>query len=104
MGTAMKWPPFLSTFVLNKICELIASRVRTEKGFKEVHLNIVAKLVFELCAQEVTSTQIYNHLRKWRGRWIKVWKLKDHRRSSTQHAAPGNWPGLDQSTRRANRG
>ena len=52
----MKWPPFLSTFVLNKMCELIASGVRTEKGFKEVHLNTVAKLVFEFCAQEVTST------------------------------------------------
>ena len=45
METTMKWPPFLSTFVLNKMCELITSGVRTAKGFKEVHLNIVAKLV-----------------------------------------------------------
>ncbi|CAM0910853.1 unnamed protein product [Alopecurus aequalis] len=36
-GTTMKWPPFLSTFVLKKMCDLIASWVRTEKGFKEDH-------------------------------------------------------------------
>src|SRR5215216_6049337 len=39
----MKWQPFMSTFVLNKMCELISSGVRTDKGFKEVHLNTVAK-------------------------------------------------------------
>ena len=77
VGTTMKWPAFLSTFMLNKMCELIGSGVRTDKGFKEVHLNTVAKLVFEFSGQEVTSTQIYNHLRKWRVRWIKVSKLKD---------------------------
>ena len=42
-----------------------------------MHLNTVAKLVFEFSGQLVTSTQIYNHLRKWRVRWIKVSKLKD---------------------------
>ena len=68
MGTTMKWSLFLSTFMLNKMCELIASGVRTDKGFKEVHLNTVAKLVFYFCGHEVTSTQIYNHLRKWRSR------------------------------------
>lgn len=69
----MKWQPFLSIFVLKKMCEIIASGVRgTDKGFKEVHLNVVAKQVFKFCGQEVTSTQIsvYNHLRKWRVRWI----------------------------------
>ena len=39
----MKWQPFMSTFVLNKMCELSSSGVRTDKGFKEVHLNTVAK-------------------------------------------------------------
>ena len=58
------------------MCELIGSGVRTDKGFKEVHLNTITKLVFEFSG-EITSTQIYNHLRKWRVRWIKVSKLKD---------------------------
>ena len=48
MGTTIKWPPFLSTFVLDKMCGFIPSGVRTDKGFKEVHLNTVAKLVFVL--------------------------------------------------------
>ena len=73
----MKWQPFMSTFMLNKMCELISSGVRTDKGFKEVHLNTVAKQVFEFCGQEVSATQVYNHLRKWRGRWIQVSKLRD---------------------------
>ena len=73
----MKWQPFMSTFVLNKMCELISSGVRTDKGFKEVHLNTVAKRVFEFYGQEVSATQVYNHLRKWRGRWIQVSKLRD---------------------------
>ncbi|VAH73014.1 unnamed protein product [Triticum turgidum subsp. durum] len=73
----MKWQLFMSTFVLNKMCELISSAVRTDKGFKEVHLNTVAKQVFEFHGQEVSATQVYNHLRKWRIRWIQVSKLRD---------------------------
>uniref|UniRef100_R7W4K5 DUF6598 domain-containing protein n=1 Tax=Aegilops tauschii TaxID=37682 RepID=R7W4K5_AEGTA len=42
-GNNMKREPFMSTFVPNKMCELISSGVRTDKGFKEVHLNTVAK-------------------------------------------------------------
>ena len=42
-GNPMKWQPFLSMFVLNRLCGIIASGVRTDKGFKEVHLNTVAK-------------------------------------------------------------
>ena len=34
MGTSMKWSAFLSIFVLNKMCELIGSGVRTDKGFR----------------------------------------------------------------------
>ena len=30
-----------------------------------------------MCGEEVTSTQVYNHPRKWRARWISVSKLKD---------------------------
>ncbi|XBH57858.1 hypothetical protein VPH35_079392 [Triticum aestivum] len=73
----MKWQLFLSIFVLNKMCEIITSGVRTDKGFKEVHLSLVAKQVFDFCGQKVTSTQVYNHLRKWRARWIQVSKLRD---------------------------
>ena len=59
------------------MCEIIASGVRTDKGFKEVHLNLLAKKVFDFCGQEVTSTQVYNHLRKWSARWITASKLRN---------------------------
>jgi hypothetical protein len=35
--STMKWPPFMSTFVLNKMCQIIKNGVMTEKGFKEMH-------------------------------------------------------------------
>ena len=73
----MKWHPFMSTFVLNQMCALIKTGVRTDKGFKEVHLTIMTKDLFVHCGAEVTSIQVYNHLRKWRQRWLMVTKLRD---------------------------
>jgi hypothetical protein len=65
----MKWLPFMSSVVwLQKMCALIKSGVRTGKGFKEVHLTSVAKALFENCGVDVSSTQMYNHPRKWRQR------------------------------------
>jgi hypothetical protein len=51
----MKWSPLLSTFVLNRMYAIIKSGVGTEKGFKEVHWNNVAKKVFEYYGSEVSS-------------------------------------------------
>ena len=45
-------------------------------GFKEVHWNSGAKRLFELYVQEVTSTLVYNDLRKWRAKWIQVTKFR----------------------------
>ncbi|CAM0884818.1 unnamed protein product [Alopecurus aequalis] len=73
----MKWLPHQSTFVLKHMASLIRTGVRTDKGFKEVHLHACAKTLFEHCGAEVTSTHVYNHLRKWRMRWIQVSKLRD---------------------------
>jgi hypothetical protein len=59
------------------MCELIKTGVRIDKGFKEVHLVVVSKALFKHCGAEVTSTQVYNHLRKWTTRWIHISKLRD---------------------------
>ncbi|XP_047051558.1 uncharacterized protein LOC124656955 [Lolium rigidum] len=67
----------MSSFVLEKMCGLIQSGVRTDKGFKEVHLNSVAKGLAEHCGVSVCSTQVYNHLRKWRQRWLTISRLHD---------------------------
>ncbi|CAM0871587.1 unnamed protein product [Alopecurus aequalis] len=67
----MKWLPHMSIFVLKYMASLIRTGVRTDKGFKEVHLHACTKALFEHCAAVVTSTQVYNHLGKWRLRWIQ---------------------------------
>ena len=51
--------------------------MRTNKGFKEVHLNQVAKAMQEYSGNEITGTQVYNHLSKWRQRWVRVVKLRE---------------------------
>jgi methionine salvage enolase-phosphatase E1 len=51
--------------------------VKTDKGFKEVHVSQVATMISEFVRQIVSTQQIYNHLRKWRQRWVKIVRLKD---------------------------
>jgi hypothetical protein len=75
--TNLRWTDPMSGFVLRHMCQLITTGVRTDKGFKEVHLNQVAKALHEFSGQEVTGTQVYNHLRKWRQRWVRVTKLRE---------------------------
>jgi hypothetical protein len=74
---AMRWTSVMSSFVLRRFCLLISTGVRTDKGFKEVHLNQVARELKEFSGNEVTGQQVYNHLRKWRQRWTRVSKLRD---------------------------
>ncbi|KAK1561722.1 hypothetical protein QYE76_017368 [Lolium multiflorum] len=76
MNATMKWLPFMSSFVLEKMCG-IKTGVRTDKGFKEVHLTTVAKGLFEHYGVSACSTQVYNHLRKWRQRWLTISRLRD---------------------------
>ncbi|KAK3121532.1 hypothetical protein QOZ80_8BG0655520 [Eleusine coracana subsp. coracana] len=64
-------------FVLRRFCDLVADGVKTDHGFKEVHLDLVARDLKKFTGQDVTGTQIYNHLRKWRARWVKICTLKD---------------------------
>jgi hypothetical protein len=83
MGT-MRWVPLISTFMLDKMCELIKGGARTNKGFKEVHLIAMVKALFEHCGVEVRSTQLYNHLGKWRILWLQVLEtLVEHSGSRT---------------------
>ena len=67
----------MSRFILRRFVDLVGQGVKKDKGFKEVHLNAVAKQLSEFSGLEVTKNQVYNHLHKWRQRWVKVCKLKD---------------------------
>jgi hypothetical protein len=57
--------------------QLIESEARVDKGFKEKEVNQIAKHLREYSGEKVASTQVYNHLRKWRQRWGRICKLKD---------------------------
>jgi hypothetical protein len=72
-----KWIPFMSSFILEKMCELIKTGVRTDKGLKEFRLTAVEKVLFEHCGVDVSSTHVYNHMRKWRQMWLIVSRLRD---------------------------
>jgi hypothetical protein len=48
----------MSGFVLCRFVDLIGNGFKTNKGFKEIHLNSVAKNVFEFCGQEVIGQQV----------------------------------------------
>ncbi|TVU10402.1 hypothetical protein EJB05_43928, partial [Eragrostis curvula] len=69
----------MSGFVLRRFPELVGQGVRTDKGFKEVHRNQVARQLNEsgFSAQEVSGNQVYNHMHKWCSMWVRICKLKD---------------------------
>jgi hypothetical protein len=49
------------------VSEIIATGVRTDLRFKEVHLNIVVKALFEFSGQEMVSNHAYDHhIRKFK--------------------------------------
>ena len=68
----------MSGFILRRFSDLVGEGLKTDKGFKEVHLNKVAKNLAEFANVEVTGNQVYNHLHKWRSKWQKICRLKDH--------------------------
>ncbi|KAJ1294151.1 hypothetical protein BS78_01G123900 [Paspalum vaginatum] len=51
--------------------------LKTDKGFKEVHCNAVAKDLAKFAKVHVTGIQVYNHLRKWRAKWVRITRLKE---------------------------
>jgi hypothetical protein len=44
--------------------ELIKTGIRTNKDFKEVYLTILAKALLKNYGADVSSTRVYNQLRK----------------------------------------
>lgn len=73
----LQWTAAMSGFMLRRFSDLILEGVRTDKGFKDCHLNQVAQQLLEFTGTHVVGSQVYNHLRKWRARWVKICRLKD---------------------------
>jgi hypothetical protein len=72
----MVWNPSLSEFVLSRICELVDRRLNLSRGFKECYLKSVCNDVKDFTHITVTPCQVYNHMRKWKAKWMTVCKLK----------------------------
>ena len=73
----LQWTHAMSGFVLRRFTELVSEGVKTDKGFKDVHLNKVATDLSEFLGMDISGTQVYNHLRKWRAKWVKICRLKE---------------------------
>jgi hypothetical protein len=74
---AMRWTNNTSGFALRWMAALVSDGSRLDKVFKDKGVHVVAKALKEYCGEIVNSTQVYNHLRKWRQKWSRVSKLKD---------------------------
>jgi len=51
----MHWIPVQSGFMLRRFHDLVGQGVKTEKGFKEVHVRQVALMVSEFAGVNVTT-------------------------------------------------
>ncbi|WVZ54213.1 hypothetical protein U9M48_005049 [Paspalum notatum var. saurae] len=71
------WDAARSGFMLRRFAEMVSEDLKIDKGFKEVQCNAVAKDLTEFTGVAVSSTQMSNHLRKWRTKWGKICRLKN---------------------------
>ncbi|CAM0950196.1 unnamed protein product [Alopecurus aequalis] len=62
--------------MMRALADIAAKGVKTDKGFKEIHITQVAKALTKLVRYEVSATQITNHLRKWKVRYQRIEKLR----------------------------
>jgi hypothetical protein len=72
----MVWNARLSEFVLNMLCKLVDKGLNLSRGFKESYLKSVCNDVQDFTGVIVTPSHMYNQMRKWKAKWITVWKLK----------------------------
>ncbi|CAD6247153.1 unnamed protein product [Miscanthus lutarioriparius] len=72
----MRWNNNTSGFVLRRMAQLVSDGSRPNKVFKDKVVNYVAKALKEYSGEDLSPTQVYNHLRKWRQKWSRVCKLK----------------------------
>ena len=72
----MIWSPTLSTFVLDYMTSVIKKGESVQMGFKMKTLQTLAEAVYKFSGTLVSPNQVYNHLRKWRARWVQVLRLK----------------------------
>jgi hypothetical protein len=72
----MRWNNNTSGFVLRRMAQIVSESGRTDKTYKDKDVNVVARALKEYSGVVVTTTQVYNHLRKSKQKWSKIAKLK----------------------------
>jgi hypothetical protein len=75
-GKVLSWTPPMSACMLRCLAGIAAKGVKADKGFKEIHITKAAKAVSQLLGYKMTTTQVSNHLRKWKARYQKIEKLR----------------------------
>lgn len=73
----LNWTTLMSARMLEKFSLLVTEGVRTDKGFKDIHVQGVAKDLQAFINALVQASQVYNHLRKWSAKWKRIVKLKE---------------------------
>jgi hypothetical protein len=73
----LNWTTLMSARMLEKFSLLVSEGVRTDKGFKDIHVQGVTKDLQAFIQAPVTASQVYNHLRKWSAKWKRICKLKE---------------------------
>ncbi|CAD6220189.1 unnamed protein product [Miscanthus lutarioriparius] len=73
----MRWNNNTSRFVLRMMAQLLSDGTRPNKVFKDKDVNLIAKCLKDYSGDAVSPTQVYNHPRKWRQKWSRIYKLKD---------------------------
>ena len=48
-----------------------------DRGFKERYIQRVSNDVIDFTGLSVSTTQIYNHMRKWIAKWVRLCHLKE---------------------------
>jgi hypothetical protein len=72
----MTWTPPMSACMLRCLADIAMKGVKTDKGSKEIHITKAAKALTQLVGYEVTTTQVINHLRKWKVKYERIEKLR----------------------------
>jgi hypothetical protein len=66
----------ISTFLLNRVCELVTEEKVGLQFFRNHNLKEIVHVILKFTGREVGVAQFYNHLRHWRIRWVHVCRLK----------------------------
>ena len=58
------------------VVKLVEQGFHFDKCFKDQYIRKVSDDVLDFTGLTISSTQIYNHLRRWRGGWVRINQLK----------------------------